>query len=127
MEHMVARGSALLKSVDDDYGLKLAEIELFADKLPDEYLRCRELGHNWVPHTATRYRNAIVRSLRCTRCKTRKRHTLDSRGMIQGGTTYSHPEGYLHEGYGQITGEGRGILRITSVLRGRVTEVDDDL
>lgn len=126
------RGSAL-KVVDDsyvdnkkDFELWLKELELWASDLPEEFLRCRELGHNWSPHTATKYRNAFVRTLRCPRCKTRKRQQLDSRGMIVGSPVYIHPEGYLHQGHGQIRGDGRGVLRIASMYRGRITEVDED-
>lgn len=95
-----------------------SEVEQFAASLKESYLLCRELGHNWRPHTA-RYladQRAYERSLRCSRCYTERRQVLTGSGHIVG-SSYVHPEGYLHKGLGRIVGEGRDALRLESLQR----------
>jgi hypothetical protein len=95
-----------------------AEVEEFAASLPERYLHCREMNHNWRPFTVGSFKDGgFERVLRCTRCRTRKTQHLDSRGMIVGSAKYEHPEGYLHQGMGRIVGEGRGLLRLESIRR----------
>lgn len=95
-----------------------AEVEEFAAHLPERYLHCREMNHNWRPFTVGSHADGgFERVLRCVRCRTRKTQHLDSRGMIVGSAKYEHPEGYLHAGMGRIVGEGRGLLRLESIKR----------
>jgi hypothetical protein len=94
------------------------EVEEFAATLPEKFLHCREMSHNWRPYDVGRHKDGgFERTLRCSRCRTRKVQHLDERGMYVGGTKYIHPDGYLHEGMGRIVGEGRGILRLESIRR----------
>lgn len=114
----MARSSRLqLKVVDESHGAQLSDVEEFAASLPDKFLHCRELGHLWRPFTAGRHADGgFERVLRCTRCKTKRQQSLNSRGMIMS-NQYIHPEGYLTEGIGRIVGEGRGLLRLESISR----------
>lgn len=111
---------AALKSVparDTNYA-DVGEVEAFAQGLPERYLHCREMNHNWRPFTVGRYRDGgWERVLRCVRCKCKKVQHLDAAGMIVGTAKYEHPKGYLHEGMGRIVGEGRGVLRLESIAR----------
>jgi hypothetical protein len=94
------------------------EVEQWAHTLKQSFLLCRELGHNWRPHTA-RYvpeQRAYERSLRCTRCYCERRQVLNGNGGIVS-SSYVHPEGYLHKGLGRIVGEGRDTLRLESLTR----------
>lgn len=101
----------------------LGEVEDFAKDLPDEYLLCRSLGHNWPPGgrvgrirlEGTR-KMGWVQELVCKRCGTARRMELDDRGMILS-SGYTHPKGYLLEGLGRIVGDGRGALRLQSLKR----------
>lgn len=128
------RGSAALRLVDDaEFGKiirfnNLEELEGIADQLPTEFLRCRDLGHNFQPYTVRRYRNAYEERLRCPRCKTKKIRTIGSRGLFLGSPRYEYPEGYLIKGQGNLSADARGIIRLNSVLRtARIIEVDEEL
>lgn len=94
------------------------EVESFAHELPERFLHCREMNHNWRPYTVGRHKDGgYERVLRCVRCRTLKTQHLDSHGMIVGSAKYEHPAGYLHQGMGRIVGEGRGVLRLESIRR----------
>jgi hypothetical protein len=95
-----------------------SEVEQWAHTLKQSWLLCRELGHNWRPHTArfVPEQRAYERSLRCTRCTCERRQLLDGSGHIVS-SQYVHPEGYLHKGLGRIIGEGRDALRLESLHR----------
>lgn len=122
-----ARRAAALRVVDDpatQYA-QLQEVEQFAAELPEKFLHCRELGHLWRPFKAGRHPDGgFERTLRCTRCRTRRHQSLSSRGMILS-NRYEHPEGYLSLGLGRIAGEGRGLLRLESLSRILVEDDED--
>lgn len=124
----MARGAAALRVVNQDgdreYEANLDSVREFADSLPERFLYCREMGHNWKPFSAGRYKDGgLERVLRCTRCRTRKYQGISSRGLITG-SRYEHPEGYLTNGIGHIVGEGRGVLRLASIERFGVSDID---
>jgi hypothetical protein len=116
----MARGAAALRVVDEDDRPHEADIESvreFAEGLPERYLHCREMGHNWRPFSAGRFEDGgFERILRCTRCKTKRMQSIDSHGMVLS-SRYEHPKGYLTDGMGRIVGEGRGALRLESIKR----------
>lgn len=113
-----------LKAVDETDHAHLSDVRDFAAGLPEKYLHCRELGHLWRPFTAGRHPDGgFTRTLRCTRCKTRREQELSSTGMVLT-NQYKHPDGYLTEGMGRIVGEGRGLLRLESIMRVLPTEDD---
>ena len=114
----MARRGAALQVVSDDYDLDLDAIQEFAEGLPERFLFCRELGHNWRPYTAGRYKDGgFERVLRCVRCKTRRIQVINHRGVVIK-NKYEYAEGYqAPHGLGQIVGDGRGVLRLASINR----------
>ena len=114
---MAMRANRPLKAVREDYEAQQATVRDFASGLPEKFLHCRDLGHNWKPYTAGRYRDGgYQRTLRCTRCRTRKVQELSSRCAVMS-TRYEHPDGYLLKGLGHITGDGRNVLRAEAIGR----------
>lgn len=118
-----ARAARALRSVPEDWqrnedGSAHADsVAEFAESLPERFLYCREMGHNWRPFSAGRHKDGgFERVLRCTRCKTRRVQTINDRGIVLA-SRYEHPEGYLSHGLGRIVGEGRGVLRLESIKR----------
>lgn len=94
------------------------DVAEFAQHLPEKYLHCREMGHNWRPFDVGRHKDGgFERTLRCVRCRTKKVQHLTVEGMLLGSTRYEHPDGFLAEGLGRIVGEGRGQLRLESIKR----------
>ncbi len=95
----------------------------FAETLPEKFLHCRELNHNWRPFDIGSHPDGgFERTLRCVRCKARKVQHLSSSGMLIGGSKMIYPSGYLADGIGRIVGEGRGALRLESIRR--ITDKD---
>lgn len=112
----VADDASKLRLVEEK-DVDLGKVEEWAHELPDAYLECRALGHRWTGHSAGHHPDGgfhVV--IRCTRCKGRRHLDLSERGMVLR-TRYAYSEGYLTEGIGQLVGEARGVLRLTSVLR----------
>jgi hypothetical protein len=121
-ERRMAPRTGALRVVDSDsdehdYQANLDDVREFAQSLPERFLYCREMGHNWKPFSAGRYKDGgFERVLRCTRCRCRRIQSISSRGLITA-SHYEHPEGYLLKGMGHIWGEGRGVLRLESIAR----------
>lgn len=94
------------------------EVEAFASNLPENFLLCREMGHNWRPWTAKWNvgERCYDRVLRCTRCKCKREQSLTSSGAVVT-SHYIYPDGYEHKGFGRISGEGRDRLRLESITR----------
>lgn len=87
--------------------------------LSDEFLLCRDIGHQWRPFTArfVPALNAYQRTLRCGRCTTERRQTVSLTGEISSGG-YAYAEGYVApRGQGRLTGRARGALRLESIGR----------
>lgn len=94
----------------------VAEVAAFAQGLPESYLYCRELGHNWKSWSARQVDDSIERILRCNRCRCERHQILTLTGGVYS-NKYVHPDGYLHEGMGRIIGDGRDALRMESIKR----------
>lgn len=123
---MAGRGAALAV-VEDPHlneefeGVTLGEVQEFAEMLPERFLYCREMGHNWRPYSAGHYKDGggFERTLRCTRCRTRRVQVITDRGVVLK-NRYEYPDGYsAPTGMGQAAraGEGRGLLRLESIRR----------
>ncbi|GCD96927.1 hypothetical protein [Embleya hyalina] len=97
----------------------LDSVRSYAAEIPVSWLRCRELGHNWGPHSARVIEDGgFDRVLRCRRCPTKRYQVLDAFGRIVS-NTYDYPDGYrMPPGRGRITGDGRGVLRVVSIRMG---------
>lgn len=96
----------------------LGEVEEFVGSLPERYLYCRDMGHNWRPWTGGSYEDGgWERIIRCVRCKTKRHQVLTASGAVLK-SKYDHPEGYnAPKGMGRISGEGRNVLRLESIKR----------
>jgi hypothetical protein len=93
-------------------------VESWAANLPQRYLRCRELGHVWRPHTVSREPGGagFFRRLRCAECRTEREQLLDSGGhVIRNGYHYS--DGYLADTHVERGGYSRDIFRLEAVVR----------
>lgn len=96
----------------------------FAAGLSEDFLYCRELGHNWRPYSAGellggKKEDQVVgyyRTLRCSRCETKREQEVTDRGLILR-NFYVYPDGYILDGLGRIVGDGRGALRLESITR----------
>jgi hypothetical protein len=109
--------ASVKEPAEHDYEASLSNVRDFAEALPERFLYCREMGHNWRPFSAGRFRDGgFERILRCTRCRTRRVQGISSRGLVLS-NRYEHPDGYLVQGIGHIVGEGRGVLRLESIKR----------
>ena len=114
---MARRGAAAAAVEPKVEYADVGDVQDFAQGLPERFLYCREMGHNWRPFSAGRYKDGgFERILRCSRCRTRRVQEISNRGVILA-NKYEHPEGYLHKGMGRIVGEGRGVLRLESIKR----------
>ena len=118
---MARRGAALAVVHDEEQtdGFEnLDYVAEFAQSLPERFLYCREMGHNWRPYSAGLYKDGgFERILRCTRCRTRRVQAITSRGVVLT-NKYEYADGYqAPKGLGQIVGEGRGLLRLESIKR----------
>lgn len=96
----------------------------FAATLSDKFLHCRELGHNWQPHTATYDRKSRTydRTIRCRTCRTERHQLLDARGgVVSNGYTYA--DGYLASRVAETGTLTRDVFRLEAVQRAlNVTE-----
>lgn len=95
------------------------QVAEWSHDLSDNYLLCRDLGHTWRPFNARwdPEQDGYIRVLRCSRCKTERSQLLSATGMVDSGS-YDYPDGYqAPPGTGRLTGEGRGALRLESVMR----------
>lgn len=94
------------------------DVASFAHGLEDNYLQCRELGHNWRRWVArwVADQDAYERALRCPRCGAERWQTLSDRGSVLT-NNYKYPEEYVIKGLGRIVGDGRDALRLESLAR----------
>lgn len=91
----------------------------WSDALPDAFILCRDIGHQWRPYRAwwSGPDKAYRRVLECTRCETTRTQLIDRRGHVSTGH-YLYPEGYVSPpGMGRVDGAGRDALRLGSLLR----------
>lgn len=95
-----------------------AAVEEAAEQWSDEILKCRIDGHRWDDSRATKNdRYKFVRIVQvCPRCESERVTEQSFHGEVYS-RYIDYSEGYLLVGLGRITGEGRNMLRMTSVER----------
>jgi hypothetical protein len=92
------------------------------DKIPEEFLWCRDVQHSWDPYNAKVSRNTVTRRnemhqlLICTRCATLKTRVMTSAGEILR-YSYSYPDGYLMNQQGGMTPADRAYIRTINVKK----------
>jgi hypothetical protein len=86
--------------------------------IPDNFLECRDYGHNWKPYNAEvdNRRRFVKRIQQCGNCESFRSHKIStavrSRGqLIPGSASYSHAEGYLNKGHGRLTADAKDQIR----------------
>ena len=92
--------------------------------IPDAYLMCRDLGHNWSAFDVRVHRRLreIERVLRCRTCTTLRTQVLTLDGYLMPGRSfYSYPEQrdaraepYLRKGVGRLSVDDRAAIRVAS-------------
>jgi hypothetical protein len=79
-------------------------------------LVCRDMGHGWVDHDGKVLgRRLYERTMRCTRCGTRRIQQLNHIGEILG-SWYEYPDHYLIKGMGRLTTKQRSAFRQVTLL-----------
>lgn len=90
---------------------RTAQLKDAIEHMTDEQIECRDCGHSWRPHTASRIKGGgFERAFRCTRCGTIKRQILD-RSFDIVSSTYSYAEGYQVAGLGFLSSHDRSQFR----------------
>lgn len=98
-------------------GATPAEVRAWAETLPERFLECRDMNHSWRRFNVGRHKSGgFERTLRCSRCRSRKIQHVSDGGLILG-SRYEHSDGYLAEGLGRLTGDSRGQLRLALMTR----------
>jgi hypothetical protein len=109
------------------YSEEREQVAAWSAHLPDRYLLCRDLGHNWRPWRARLTdERGFEQVLRCARCRAERSRTVGASGATLG-NHYHYPDGYTAPaGTGRLTGDSRNALRLESVLRLIAHQGDDD-
>lgn len=92
----------------------------WAENLPPSFTACRDMGHNWLPFTASwdSQGRHYVRTLVCSRCTAERSQHISQTGHIISGNSYRYPDGYqAPAGMGHIDGPAKDELRLLSTLR----------
>jgi len=92
------------------------EVRAAVVKMPETFLRCRDLGHTWLQYRVKRIRGGFERSLFCRSCKTNKHMFISPKGEILA-SNYVYNDGYQIQGMGRIQAEGKSVLRLESLDR----------
>lgn len=92
------------------------EVRAAVVKMPETFLRCRDLGHTWLQYRVKRIRGGFERDLFCRSCKTNKHMFISPKGEILA-SNYSYNEGYQIVGLGRIQAEGKSVLRLEALDR----------
>lgn len=92
------------------------DIRTLLDRLNEDFLRCRDLGHVWVQYKVKKVRAGYERSLYCRSCKASKHQFVSVKGEILA-TSYAYSLGYQFKGIGRIQTEGKAVLRLESLTR----------
>lgn len=99
--------------------LQSAAVQSWAQKIGNEELLCRDLGHVWHPDTARfdQRQHAFQQTLLCPRCTTLRRRVLGENGEILR-SSYTYPRTYLApKGVGSYDSGVRSVLRLASITR----------
>ena len=96
----------------------LPSLDEWLDDLPDRFVGCRELRHQWLYFRAARLEDGTYfRVLRCRNCKAEREQSLDARGRTIG-VKLIYPDGYLApRGFGRLDADDLATLRLHAVIR----------
>lgn len=103
-----------------------SDVSQWAQHLPEAFLLCRDLGHQWGPYRGwhDRRQREYVQVLMCGRCRAERIRHLDYSGR-RVSQSYAYPDDYLAPaGSGVLTADGRADLRLVSLMR-LIDETDE--
>lgn len=106
------------------------DVRKAAKAMPDEFLACRDLRHNWQLARLVEVKGGFERTLWCRSCKTNRHQVLSRSGEILSSSAHDYPVGYLLKGIGRVDVDGRAAMRKESLLRALAsgvaqTEIED--
>lgn len=86
-------------------------------RYPDNFLSCRDYGHNWKPDSAAWLQGGgVERIFVCTACGAFRVQTLDRQGYILS-NAYRYEKNYTMAGVGRMDRDDRALMRRTNVQR----------
>jgi hypothetical protein len=100
--------------------VKATGSSVWAQKLGDNELFCRDLGHVWASHNASENerKRIFTQALRCPRCGTIRTRMISSISGEILASHYTYPQTYLAPtGVGRMSAGVRGELRVSSIRR----------
>ena len=91
-------------------------LEEAIEKMPPEFIECRDLGHSWRKRNARWIAsdNCYEQTLQCARCSTERVRFLGRYGAILE-SHYGYAEGYTVKGIGRFTTSDRDAVRLASI------------
>jgi hypothetical protein len=89
----------------------------FAEKLPAEFLECRQYRHAWSAHTVQTGKSTYTVTIRCLRCKSLATEVIDQTGQREGNRHINYAEGYLARGLGRMDGTALAAVRLENLHR----------
>lgn len=92
------------------------DLDQVIDGMPVEFVQCRDFLHGWRSFTARRVHDGMIeQTQRCSRCRSTRTRTLNSRGGVVYTWKISYVDGYLIKGLGRIVGADMDHVRLRSV------------
>lgn len=91
------------------------EAASFARALPDRFLKCRDLGHDWRLYYQKKDGSHIMRKFFCPSCKTNRKSKINRYGEVVS-NSYEYDDGYLNT-TGRLVGRSKAALRAESINR----------
>jgi hypothetical protein len=102
------------------------EVRSVVKDMSDEFLQCRDFGHNWRQSRVVKVKGGFERTLYCNTCKTNRDQFLSPRGEVLH-TSYDYAEGYQIKGLGRVQSEAKSVLRLQSLNRAIEHFHDDEV
>jgi hypothetical protein len=85
-------------------------------KMPEEFLMCRSLGHQWNPYTVYKRGAEYESVLQCGRCHGQRHIFIGiNTGKIAKGGYYTYEPGYLVSGWGHMSADERAAIRLAAI------------
>lgn len=91
-------------------------VKQIAARLSDNYLFCRDFGHEWKLYRQRPNGRNIERDMWCPSCKTNRKQIVNRRGEVVK-NRYDYDPSYLISGFGHLGLRGKSVLRVESINR----------
>jgi hypothetical protein len=92
----------------------VSNIDVIVANMQQAFMECRDWGHSWRPYTVgvDRVHNVFEETLRCSRCMSRRHRTISGISGSVFKTRYTYRANYLVPGWGRMSKDDKGVLRI---------------